>query len=104
MAKDKSMIGISPMSMDQHMPHKAYVADDSDKILAIWQKRIATYFPDVVKHILEYRMRYISKGSKIFPRGCVLLMDDGSLKEFIFHKETGSAELRTTYEHHTDME
>lgn len=103
MANDKIGMGIAPLTMDQHIPHDRYVVDDSDKFLALWQKRIAIFFPDMIKHVVEYRLRYITRDKRIFYRGCIMLMDDGSLKEFTYNKESGSAEVKTTYDPHANV-
>lgn len=68
------------------------VIDDEIMVLNIWKKRFASYFPNRVPDIKEYRFR--SYDSKQPPTSLICLTYDGKILEF---KTTrlGSAELKT---------
>lgn len=77
----------TPLSIDQKMPHVPYDVDDTERVMAMWKRRLSVYFPDEVKHVAEYKMRYVKRGSHIVPKALLLLMNDDTLKEFTINQQ-----------------
>lgn len=63
-----------------------------EKLLNIWKKRVASFFPNLIPQIKEYRFRVYDP--KDLPKSVILLARDGRIFEFTMTKR-GSAELKT---------
>lgn len=71
---------------------ETYKDDREEKLLKIWKNRFATYFPNLVPQVKEYRFRIYDP--KDPPKSLVILTGDGRIMEFRTTKK-GSAELKT---------
>lgn len=69
-----------------------YEDKNEEILLNIWKDRFATYFPDLISKVMEYRFRVYDP--KDLPKSLIILTDDGHIMEFRTTK-LGSAELKT---------
>lgn len=71
---------------------ETYEDKSEKKLLKIWKDRFASYFPNLVSQVKEYRFRIYDPKNP--PRSLVILTFDGRIMEFRT-TENGSAELKT---------
>lgn len=71
---------------------ETYEDKTEEKLLKIWKNRFASYFPNFVSQVREYRFRIYDPNN--LPRSLVILTYDGQILEFKT-TEYGSAELKT---------
>lgn len=69
-----------------------YEDKSEEKLMKIWKDRFASYFPNLVPQVKEYRFKIYDP--KDPPKSLIILTGDGRIMEFRT-TEKGSAELKT---------
>lgn len=71
---------------------ETYEDKSEQKLMKIWKDRFASYFPNLVSQVKEYRFRIYDPNDP--PKSLIVLTGDGRIMEFRTTKK-GSAELKT---------